>query len=161
MSPLRSHGRFQFLYRQDILASLKEPRQCPTKGNVMTSSNFSDALLLYAICYKCQHEGAANLVGIFAAEDAIDRSAPTHSELNAGLGKLLSAGLIEREPGGFHVTKAGTKLYEAVNAGDGNVSSRLEKMAILIDALDSSIELSPTVSASDYQNAYNAYYRAS
>ncbi|WP_242106997.1 hypothetical protein [Aliiroseovarius subalbicans] len=124
----------------------------------MNTSGFSDALLFYSISYKCQHEGVASLAGIIAAEDAINRSAPTLDELNAGLSKLHAAGLIERMADGFCTTGAGTKLYEIVNAGDGDVFSRLEKLASLIGAPNSLGGVSPEVSASEYQSAYSAYY---
>ncbi|WP_208350909.1 hypothetical protein [Pseudaestuariivita rosea] len=113
----------------------------------MTSSDFGDALLLYAILYECQHKRVANLRGVFAAMDAINRSAPTLDELNAGLTRLLSAGLIARDNDVFQTTNPGANLRITADKAGDTIFARLEKMAELIGTLTPVPEYSAEISA--------------
>ncbi len=118
------------------------------------------SLRLYTIAYCCTHDGTANLRGIFAAEDAINRSAPTHEELERELSILLSASLIAERNGDYELTDSGLRYYDQVNEIDGDVFQRLrilrERLADVVDSLE--LSTPAQIDCADFDEAYRSYY---
>lgn len=92
-----------------------------------------DALLLYAIGYCASHEGIATLRGIYAATDAINRSAPEFEALRGGLARLGACGLIVDTGEGYVPTALGGELYAGLIRRPGNVFEHLEILRGLLE----------------------------
>ncbi len=122
---------------------------------------FEEALLLYAIHYECKHHGHASLERILAAEDGINRSAPTYEELKRGLNILISAGLIAQAQDGFSVTPRGERLCLSAGGADETVFETVKHLLERLQAEISSTDIEDAIDLSEesYRQAYDAYYR--
>jgi hypothetical protein len=127
----------------------------------MAVFSFEESLLLYAIAYENKHKGIATLRGIFSAEDAINKSAPTFDEIGRGLNILLTTNLISSNEDGFNLTSKGERIYEKANQIEGNVFERLDHLMNMLNSLFSDAKVSQVfeLHSEDYRQAYESYYR--
>ena len=128
-----------------------------------------DALHLYALAYCEAHEGVADYRAFFAAVDAINRSAPTSTELASSLLRLSGAGLVRASAGAepARVTEAGRALYDRVNAGPGTVFDRLARLEAELAMVEQAARVAgesptaadvPSVDPAAFAAGYRAYY---
>ena len=126
----------------------------------MPEPTFNAAMRLYTITYECKHNNIATLRGIFAAEDGINRTAPTYEEMEHELRALLSAKLVVAVESGYKATATGIHLYDRANQLEGNVFERLEVLAGLLEEIFQGLDLSSDTSIDKavYSKAYTSYY---
>ena len=126
----------------------------------MNRFSFKEALLLYAISYECKHKGVATLEGIFAAEDAINRSAKTFEELKLGLTMLLSINLIEEAKQGYKTTSKGELFFKNANRTGNNVFQSLDNLTELLQTQFGKIKVDKhaSLNQNEVRNAYKSYY---
>ena len=117
-------------------------------------------LRLYAIAYECKHNKIVTLKGILSAEDAINRSAPTHIELENELNELFSMNLIKPVEKGYVVTSKGNSYYKRANEINGNIFGRLDYLRKLLIEENREIVRVDTISIdhTEFSRAYQAYY---
>ena len=126
----------------------------------MKGLSIDTALLLYAISYECIHKSEASIEGIFAAEDAINRSAKTYEEMRQGLQLLLSTGLIKQEDNKFKVTIKGRSIFETVTDEKATVFEHIEKLGEVLKPQIERVNIDTNICLNqiDYDIAYRKYY---
>jgi hypothetical protein len=110
---------------------------------------WTDPWLLLAVAFASR-EGPASLAGVLAMGDGINHAIFTHAELDRGLVRLIAAGLVEREAGGFRLSGQGAQFVAQASAGDGQrIDVQLEAVRRLLAApawsADANAEVESTV----------------
>ncbi len=122
----------------------------------------ADARLLYSIAYAQRHYGNRSLEGIFAAEDGMNRSAPTGEELRIGLSALAGAGLVSCNDATFSLTPEGERLKGEADARGGTIFDRIDRLASLLHSHFGAVEGAPVeLSDAAIRQSYDAYYSRS
>ncbi len=128
----------------------------------MSKFGYEEALLLYAIGYRCRHHGVATLKGIISAEDLINRSAPLFEELEYQLNALLSAKLVEQSKEGYILTADGIDQYQGRESEDLGVVDEVRFLAKRLNEQFGHIQIESVsiLKPEDYKRAYDAHYKA-
>jgi hypothetical protein len=79
----------------------------------MSSFESSDAWMFLSVAYSAQN-GLGSLDAFYGAADHINCAIPTREEIEGGINRLASVGLVRVEDGAFALTDAGRQLFERV-----------------------------------------------
>ncbi len=70
--------------------------------------------MLLSVAYSAR-DGPATLEDFYAAADHINCAIPTHDEIQAGISRLASAGLVDVQGDRFVLTESGRNIFERVS----------------------------------------------
>lgn len=138
----------------------------------MSEFTRTDAVLLLVLGYCARHHAAPTVGDVFAAWDAMERTAPTYLELRDGLARLARAGWIARSPAtdlaggpGGALTEAGVTLYAAATAPSGPPWESVDRMEQILSATpralreqDAHLPDPTPLTWSRYAEGWRAYY---
>ena len=79
----------------------------------MSKFESSDAWMFLSVAYSAQ-DGPGSLDAFYGAADHINCAIPTREEIEGGINRLASVGLVRVEDGAFALTDAGRQLFENV-----------------------------------------------
>jgi hypothetical protein len=80
----------------------------------MSKFESSDSWMFLSVAYSAQ-DGPATLEDFYAAADHINCAIPTHDEIQGGINRLASAGLVDVQDDRFILTGSGRKIFERVS----------------------------------------------
>ena len=84
------------------------------RSHVMSKFEPSDAWMFLSVAYSAQ-DGPATLEDFYAAADHINCAIPTHDEIQGGINRLATAGLLQVQDDRFILTEVGRKIFEGVS----------------------------------------------
>lgn len=79
----------------------------------MSKFESSDAWMFLSVAYSAQN-GPSSLDALYGAADHINCAIPTREEIEGGINRLASVGLVRVEDGVFALTDTGRQLFERV-----------------------------------------------
>jgi hypothetical protein len=80
----------------------------------MSKFESSDAWMFLSVAYSAL-DGPATLDDFYAAADHINCAIPNHDEIQGGINRLASAGLVNVQDDRFILTESGREIFERVS----------------------------------------------
>lgn len=80
----------------------------------MSKFESSDSWMFLSVAYSAQ-DGPATLEAFYAAADHINCAIPTRDEIQGGISRLASAGLVHVQDHRFILTESGRTIFERVS----------------------------------------------